>query len=76
MEYVRKYSYNKIYEKLFGKNVRFTSNCEFFPNFDVTLKIKNIYIASNSEFIFEGKTKNNKTLKVGSNMKNLQFEIL
>lgn len=76
MEYVRKYSYNKIYEKTFGKNVRFKSNCEFFPNFDVTLKVNNIYIASNSEFIFEGKTKNNKSLKVGSNMKNLQFEIL
>lgn len=76
MEYVRKYSFNKIYEKTFGKNVRFISDCEFFPNFDVTLKIKNIYIASNSEFIFEGKTKNNKSLKVGSNMKNLQFEIL
>lgn len=76
MEYVRKYSFNKIYEKLFGKNVRFISNCEFFPNFDVSLKIKNIYIASNNEYIFEGTTKNNKLLKVGSNMKDLQFEIL
>ena len=74
--YLLKYSYNKIYEKLFGKNVRFTSNCEFFPNFDVIIKVQKIYFAKNNEIIFEGKTKTKKVLKIGGNMKNLQFELL
>ena len=33
-----------LYKKLFGKNVRFISNCEFFPNFDVIIKVNKIYI--------------------------------
>ena len=60
---------------MFGKNVHFTSDCEFFPNFDVVIKVNDIYINKN-EIIFKGKTKNNKMLTIGSNMHNLQFEII
>ena len=60
---------------MFGKNVHFTSDCEFFPNFDVVIKINDIYI-KNTEIIFKGKTKTNKMLMIGSNMHNLQFEIV
>lgn len=60
---------------MFGKNVRFISNCEFFPNFDVIIKVDKIYIKG-PEILFEGLTKTNKKLTIGSNMKNLQFEIV
>ena len=75
MELIKKFSFESIYKKLFGKNVRFISNCEFFPNFDVIIKVNKIYIKG-SEILFEGLTKTNKKLTIGSNMKNLQFEII
>lgn len=75
MEHIKNFGFEVIYKKLFGKNVRFISNCEFFPNFDVTIKINKIYIRNN-EILFEGLTKTNKKLTIGSNMKNLQFEIV
>ena len=76
LEYIKKYTYNILYKKLFGKNVRFISDCQFFPNFDVTIKINKIYYGANNEILFEGKTSKNKKLTIGSNMKNLQFEII
>jgi hypothetical protein len=75
MEPIKKFSFEVIYKKLFGKNVRFKSDCELFQNFDVIIKVKNIYIKGH-ETIFEGLTKSNKKLTIGSNMKNLQFEII
>lgn len=75
MELIKKFSFESIYKKLFGKNARFISNCEFFPNFDVIIKVNKIYIKG-SEILFEGLTKTNKKLTIGSNMKNLQFEIV
>ncbi len=75
MEYIKNFGFEVIYKKLFGKNVRFVSNCEFFPNFDVIIKINKIYIKG-PEILFEGLTKTNKKLTIGSNMKNLQFEIV
>ena len=75
MESVKKYSFSQLYKQIFGKNVHFTSDCEFFPNFDVVIKINDIYI-KNTEIIFKGKTKTNKMLMIGSNMSNLQFEII
>ena len=76
MERVKNFGFEVIYKKIFGKNVRFISNCEFFPNFDVIIKVQKIYFAKNNEIIFEGKTKTKKILKIGGNMKNLQFELL
>jgi hypothetical protein len=75
MNNVKDYSFSQLYKKMFGKNVHFTSDCEFFPNFDVVIKVNDIYINKN-EIIFKGKTKNNKMLTIGSNMHNLQFEII
>ena len=75
MEYIKNFGFEVIYKKIFGKNVRFISNCEFFPNFDVIIKVNKIYIKG-PEILFEGLTKNNKKLTIGSNMKNLQFEIV
>ena len=75
MEHVKNFGFEVIYKKIFGKNVRFISNCEFFPNFDVIIKVNKIYIKG-PEILFEGLTKTNKKLTIGSNMKNLQFEII
>jgi hypothetical protein len=75
MERVKNFGFEVIYKKIFGKNVRFISNCEFFPNFDVIIKVNKIYIKG-PEILFEGLTKTNKKLTIGSNMKNLQFEIV
>lgn len=75
MEFVKNYPFEIIYKKLFGKNVRFVSDCEFFPNFDVIIKINKIYINQN-EIMFRGLTKSNKNLTIGSNMQNLKFEII
>lgn len=75
MERIKNFGFEVIYKKIFGKNVRFISNCEFFPNFDVIIKVNKIYIKG-PEILFEGLTKTNKKLTIGSNMKNLQFEIV
>ena len=76
MEPVKNFTFDILYKKIFGKNTHFISDCEFFPNFDVIIKVQKIYFAKNNEIIFEGKTKTKKILKFGGNMKNLQFELL
>lgn len=58
-----------------GKNVRFVSDCEIFPNFDVTGKVLSIEIAQNNEYIFKLRTAR-RVISVGSNMKNLKVEFL
>ena len=75
MDFIKNFGFEVLYKKLFRKNVRFISDCEFFPNFDIIIKVNKIYIKG-SEIIFEGITKSNKKLTIGSNMKNLQFEII
>jgi len=76
LELVKNLSFTELYKKIFGKNVRFISDCQFFPNFDVIMKVNDISIAKNNEILIKGKTKSNKTLSIGSNMLNLQFEII
>ena len=73
MELAKKYSYIQLIKTLVGKKVHFTSDCEFFPNFNVTGKVISYYIKG-SEVIFKTKI-GNKTIDVGSNMKNLKYEI-
>ena len=58
-----------------GKNVRFVSDCEIFPNFDVTGKVLSIEIGKNNEYIFKLRT-SRRVISVGSNMKNLKVEFL
>ena len=76
MEKISLYSYIDIHKLLFHKKVHFTSDCEFFPNFDVNVYVYDIYLRDN-EIMFETKNiSNSKKLTIGSNMKNLQFEII
>lgn len=75
MNDIKKYSLSEL-SKLINHKVRFTSDCEFFPNFDVTCKVKKVQMKGN-EILFEVNVINsNKHLTIGSNMKNLQFEVL
>lgn len=74
MNSVKNYSLLEL-SKLTNHKVRFTSDCEFFPNFDVTCKIKKVHMKGN-EILFEVNTLNNKHLTIGSNMKNLQYELV
>lgn len=76
MEYVKKYSIKDLYNQIFGKKVRLKSDCEFFPNFDISCKVVNIYIRSTEIMLDVIVLSNNKKLTIGSNMKNLQFELL
>ena len=75
MQKIKKMSLLDLSKTLIGHKVRFISDCEFFPNFDVICNVKQIYMKGN-EIIIEVNTLNNKHLTIGSNMKNLQFELL
>lgn len=76
MELISKYSYIWICNNLMNKKIHFISDCEFFPNFNIEGYIKDIKLSkSTSEILFTVAVKN-KTLTIGSNMKNLQFEIM
>lgn len=73
---VSSYSYQDLCKNLIGKNVNFKSNCEFFPNFDISGKVLSISIASNNEYLIKIVTKNHKYYDIGSNMKELSFLII
>jgi hypothetical protein len=61
-------------ENLLGKKGTFTSDCQFFPNFNVYCKIKSIEI-KNGEILFQVIAyPKNKNLTIGGNMSNLIFE--
>ena len=76
MELISKYSYIWMCNNLINKKIHFISDCEFFPNFNIEGYIKDIKLSkSTSEILFTVAVKN-KTLTIGSNMKNLQFEII
>lgn len=73
MEFASKYSHTQLIKKIVGKKVRFISDCELFPNFNVLGKVISYYIKGN-EVLFKTKI-GTKTIDVGSNMKNLRFQI-
>lgn len=75
MNSVLNYSYEQLINMLLGKQVNMVSDCEFFPMFNVTGKIISYQILTN-ELLFTMKCTNGKVIKIGSNMKNLQFNIL
>lgn len=72
---VKNIPYNELYEIIMGKTVNFKSDCEFFPNFDVTGKVYKIERRINETIIYV-KTKSGKNITIGSNMKNLSYEII
>lgn len=77
MESVSSYTIEKITSKLLGKKVRFTSDCELFPNFDVKVQVVSVSISQNREILFDCRNlSNRKKLTIGSKMKNLRFQLL
>ena len=77
VEKISSYTIGKITNKLLGKRVRFTSDCELFPNFDVKVQVISISISQNKEILFNCRNiSNRKKLIIGSNMKNLKFQLL
>lgn len=77
MEKISSYTIEEITSKLLGKRVRFTSDCELFPNFDVNVQVNSISISESKEILFNCKILNNrKNITIGSKMKNLNFQII
>ena len=69
MKLIKNMTYDEIYS-LRGSEVRFISDCEIFPNFDVVGKVKSISLEG-SEYVFIVSVKG-KSIHIGSNMKNLK----
>ena len=75
MKPISKISYAEL-QNLLNKNIHFTSDCEFFPNFNIIATLLS-YKITKYEIVFEVKiSSNNKFITIGSNMKNLQYEII
>lgn len=70
MKLIKNMTYDEIYS-LRGSEVRFISDCEIFPNFDVIGKVKSISFEG-SEYVFIVSVKG-KNIHIGSNMKNLKI---
>ena len=76
---VAKLTYSELCSYI-GQTVRMTSDCDMFPNFDVTGEIQNITIRDNIEYIItiavDTRTSvyHKKILYIGSNMSNLTIE--
>ena len=75
MVHVKKYPINILREKLLGKKVHFTSDCQLFPNFDIIGKPVSIELINGIPLIKTILT-NGKTINVDGGMSNLQFEVL
>ena len=75
MEILKKYPYNKLTSTLLGKKVHFTSDCQLFPNFNVTGKVVNISLEKGIPLIKTILT-SGKTINIDGGMSNLQFEVL
>lgn len=69
------YSLVQLQSMLLGKNARFLSDCQLFPNFDIRCKVVKIYQAP-GEIMFDVITNKGLKTKIGGNMSNLSFEIL
>ena len=75
MELISNYSYEELCNILMGKLVNLKSDCQIFPNFDVTGKVTNIVISKNKEYIIK-LLRNGKVYDIGSYMHNLRFSLL
>ena len=71
---VKNLTYQEIIN-LIGKKIQFTSDCDFFPFFNITGIVVNINF-NNDEYIFIVKLNTGKITKISSNMKNLTIKIL
>ena len=75
MELISNYSYEELCNILMGKLVNLKSDCQIFPNFDVTGKVTNIVISKNKEYIIK-LLRNGKVYDIDSHMHNLRFSLL
>lgn len=75
MKLVKKESFTSLIKNIVGNKCHFTSTCEFFPNFNVKGLIISYYIRG-SELIFKMKTNSGKIIDIGSNMKELKYEVI
>lgn len=71
----KNYIYTDLINMLLGKYVYFKSNCMFFPKEGVTGKVIS-HKFHNNELLFKLQLKSGKTIDIGSNTENLQFEIV
>lgn len=77
MVYISKYDIFWFNENLLNHYVNFISDCNLIPRFNVTGKVIKIYNRNNIEIMFDIITNDNhKKLTIGSNMRNLQFNII
>lgn len=72
---VKNISYNILSKSILGKTVNFKSDCEFFPNFNITGKVYKLDLRQDETLIYV-KTRQGKKLTIGSNMKNLEYTII
>lgn len=72
---ISRFSYEKLCNILIGNIVNFKSDCQIFPEFDITGRVLSIDIAKNNEYIIKI-IKNGKTYDIGSYMHNLSFTVL
>ena len=75
MNPIKNYGYNILNNMLLGKIVQFISDCEFFPNFNVTGKVISMTMKNGETIINVIENKTNKNLSIGSNMNNLRFTV-
>ena len=74
MELVKKYPINILKQKMLGKKVHFTSDCQLFPNFNVTGKVIEINLSGNIPLIKTILT-NGKIINIDGGMSNHSFEL-
>ena len=74
METVSKYSINILREKLLGKRANFKSDCQLFPNFNVTGKVVNISMVNGIPLI-EVILQNGRHFRIDGGMSNLKFTV-
>ena len=75
MELVKKYSINLLRNKLLGKKVHFISDCQLFPNFNVTGKVIQISLSGTIP-LFKTILTSGKTIDIDGGMSNLSFELI
>ena len=74
MNPIKNYGYNILNNMLLGKIVQFISDCEFFPNFNVTGKVIEINLSGNIPLIKTILT-SGKIINIDGGMSNLSFEV-
>ena len=75
MELVKKYPINILKQKLLGKKVNFTSNCQLFPNFNITGKVIEINMSGSIPLI-KVILSTGRKIDIDGGMSKLSFQVL